>query len=79
DLPDEELSRIGVEEAADVQLFVVASIADYTSELAPTGDPGTIFLNLAAPITVNMRTHEARQVILDRQGWPLRHAVATRG
>ncbi|MGZ4793018.1 MAG: flagellar assembly protein FliW [Ilumatobacteraceae bacterium] len=79
DLPDDELSRIGVEEAADVQLFVVATIADYTPELAPTGDPGTIFLNLAAPITVNMRTHEARQVILDRQGWPLRHAVATRG
>ncbi|MGZ4768744.1 MAG: flagellar assembly protein FliW [Ilumatobacteraceae bacterium] len=79
DLPDDELSRIGVEEAADVQLFVVATIADYTSELAPTSDPGTIFLNLAAPITVNMRTHEARQVILDRQGWPLRHAVATRG
>ncbi|MGZ4679234.1 MAG: flagellar assembly protein FliW [Ilumatobacteraceae bacterium] len=79
DLPDDELSRIGVEEAADVQLLVVATIADYTSELAPTSDPGTIFLNLAAPITVNMRTHEARQVILDRQGWPLRHAVATRG
>ncbi|MGZ4739255.1 MAG: flagellar assembly protein FliW [Ilumatobacteraceae bacterium] len=79
DLPDDELSRIGVEEAADVQLLVVATIADYTSELAPTSDPGTIFLNLAVPITVNMRTHEARQVILDRQGWPLRHAVATRG
>jgi flagellar assembly factor FliW len=79
DLPDDELSRIGVEEAADVQLLVVATIADYTSELTPTSDPGTIFLNLAAPITVNMRTHEARQVILDRQGWPLRHAVATRG
>ncbi len=79
DLPDDELSRIGVEEAADVQLLVVATIAGYTSEPTPTGDPGTVFLNLAAPITVNMRTREARQVILDRQGWPLRHAIATRG
>ncbi|MGZ4701536.1 MAG: flagellar assembly protein FliW, partial [Ilumatobacteraceae bacterium] len=36
DLPDDELSRIGVEEAADVQLLVVATIADYTSEVTPT-------------------------------------------
>ncbi len=79
DLPDEELSRIGVEEAADVQLLVVATISSQMLEPASTDDAGTIWLNLAAPITVNVRTHEARQVILDRQGWPLRHAVATRG
>ena len=79
DLPDEELSRIGVEEAADVQLLVVATISSQLLEPTSTDDAGTIWLNLAAPITVNVRTHEARQVILDRQGWPLRHAVATRG
>ena len=79
DLPDEELSRIGDEEAADVQLLVVATISSQMLEPASTDDAGTIWLNLAAPITVNVRTHEARQVILDRQGWPLRHAVATRG
>ena len=79
DLPDEELSRIGVEEAADVQLLVVATISSKMLEPASTDDAATIWLNLAAPITVNVRTHEARQVILDRQGWPLRHAVATRG
>jgi flagellar assembly factor FliW len=79
DLPDEELSRIGVEEAADVQLLVVATISSQMLEPTSTDDAGTIWLNLAAPITVNVRTHEARQVILDRQGWPLRHAVATRG
>jgi flagellar assembly factor FliW len=79
DLPDDELSRIGVEEAADVQLLVVATISSQILEPTSTDDAGTIWLNLAAPITVNVRTHEARQVILDRQGWPLRHAVATRG
>jgi len=70
DLPDDELARIGVEEAADVQLLVVATIA---------AEPdAAIWLNLAAPITVNVRTRQARQVILDRQGWPLRHPVAAR-
>jgi flagellar assembly factor FliW len=62
-----------------VQLLVVATISSQMLEPASTDDAGTIWLNLAAPITVNVRTHEARQVILDRQGWPLRHAVATRG
>jgi flagellar assembly factor FliW len=79
DLPDDELARIGVDEAADVQLLVVATISSQILEPTSADDAGTIWLNLAAPITVNVRTHEARQVILDRQGWPLRHAVATRG
>ncbi len=68
DLPDDELSRIGVQEAADVQVLVVATIAS-------SDEGSTIWLNLAAPITVNVRTSQARQVILDRQGWPLRHPV----
>ena len=80
DLPDDELARIGVEEAADVQLLVVATLAGQTSIGAgPDAVASTVWLNLAAPITVNVRTHQARQVILDRQGWPLRHAVGAQG
>lgn len=77
DLPDDELARIGVDGPADVQVLVVATIAGNTS-----GDPAdgiTIWLNLAAPIVVNTKTCDARQVILDRQGWPLRHPVQARG
>jgi hypothetical protein len=81
-LPDGELARIGVAEAADVQLLVVATIAPAAE--TPTGSGTTadtpaqamtIWLNLAAPITLNLRNSQARQIILDRQGWPLRHAV----
>ena len=79
ELPDDELARIGVEEAADVQLLVVATISGKASSGASAPASGTVWLNLAAPITVNVRTHEARQIILDRQGWPLRHAVGTGG
>ena len=80
DLPDEELARIGVQEAADVQLLVVATLAGASSVGSAADDAAaTIWLNLAAPITVNVRTHQARQVILDRQGWPLRHAVGVGG
>ena len=38
-----------------------------------------VYLNLAAPLVVNPERRSARQVILDRQGWPLRHPVAVRG
>ncbi len=74
DLPDEDLARIDVRDASDVYVQVVATIAAATE-----ATPGTVFLNLAAPIVVNTRTHQARQVILDRQGWPLRHAIALKG
>jgi flagellar assembly factor FliW len=88
DLPDDELERIGVLDASDITVLVVATIAaapahpavDATA--APAGDsaaaPARIWLNLAAPITINVRTNQARQVILDRQGWPLRHPVSAR-
>ncbi len=70
DLPEDELARIGVRDPEQVSVLVVATIA---------GDSTTVWLNLAAPIAVNVERREARQVILDRQGWPLRHPVAVRG
>jgi flagellar assembly factor FliW len=78
DLPDDELARIGVLDARDITVLVVATIptSDDTKDL---DSAGVIWLNLAAPITINARTNVARQVILDRQGWPLRHPVSTRG
>jgi flagellar assembly factor FliW len=36
-------------------------------------------LNLTAPIAVNVETMQARQIILDRQGWPMRHPIALKG
>jgi flagellar assembly factor FliW len=78
DLPDDELARIGVLDARDITVLVVATIP-VPEDADGTSDGGVIWLNLAAPITVNARTNVARQVILDRQGWPLRHPVSTRG
>ena len=66
-------------EAADVQLLVVATLAGDSIAGSEAAEAATVFLNLAAPITVNVRTRQARQVILDRQGWPLRHAVGVGG
>ena len=70
DLPAEELARIGIDAPEQTSVLVVATIA---------ADRSTVWLNLAAPIAVNVETGQARQVILDRQGWPLRHAVSVRG
>ncbi|MCU1393237.1 MAG: hypothetical protein JWM34_1665 [Ilumatobacteraceae bacterium] len=79
DLPDDELERIGIRDASDISVLVVATIPT-APESATEADraEGVIWLNLAAPITVNVRTNTARQVILDRQGWPLRHPITTR-
>jgi flagellar assembly factor FliW len=74
DLPDAELARIDISEPSDVQLYVVATLAPSgTAESGPA-----VWLNLAAPIAINVRNRKARQVILDRQGWPLRHPVGAR-
>lgn len=70
DLPDHDLARIGVHDPGDLELYVVATIAE---------DRRSVYLNLAAPLVVNSTERIARQVILDRQGWPLRHAVGVRG
>lgn len=70
DLPDADLARLGITAADQIALFVVATIAP---------DRQSVWLNLTAPITVNVETFEARQVILDRQGWPMRHPVAPKG
>jgi flagellar assembly factor FliW len=93
DLPDEELVQMGIEDAGDVNLFVVATIVessprpavpepDTAPESAPETAPErsvTVLLNLAAPIVLNRHSGVARQLILDRQGWPLRHPVVAKG
>ena len=70
DLPEDDLARIEVTKPEDVALYVVATLAE---------DRRHVYLNLTAPIVVHTERRLARQVILDRQGWPLRHPVAVRG
>jgi flagellar assembly factor FliW len=80
DLPDEELVQMGIEDAGDVNLLVVATIVESTPR-EPAADERavTVLLNLAAPIVLNRHSGVARQLILDRQGWPLRHPVVAKG
>jgi len=67
DLPDAEMGALGAHHPDDVAVLVVVRL-DVESRQA--------FLNLAAPIVVHAAKGVARQMILDRQGWPMRHAVA---
>ena len=67
DLPDAEMGALGALEADDVAVLVVARIVVAARQA---------YLNLAAPIVVHAAKGVARQMILDRQGWPMRHAVA---
>lgn len=69
-LPDAEMQALGAAEPDDVAVLVVARI-DVQAKQA--------YLNLAAPIVVHAAKGLARQMILDRQGWPMRHPVALGG
>ena len=79
DLPDEELVQMGIEDAGDVNLLVVATIVESTPREPVEERAVTVLLNLAAPIVLNRHSGVARQLILDRQGWPLRHPVVAKG
>ena len=61
ELDSEHLAPVGADSAAEVDVYVVATI----SEGAPV-------VNLLAPILVNPATSSAVQVILDGDAWPLR-------
>jgi flagellar assembly factor FliW len=67
DLPDADLAAIEITSPDQAAVLVVAGI-DIAARRA--------WLNLAAPIVVNSANGKARQTILDRQGWPMRHPVA---
>lgn len=66
-LPDAEMDALGAHDPGDIAVLVVARI-DVQARQA--------YLNLAAPIVVHAGKGVARQMILDRQGWPMRHPVA---
>jgi len=61
ELTNEHLAPLGAEGAAQVDVFVVATI-----------EGGSPVVNLLAPILVNPATGSAAQVILDEAAWPLR-------
>lgn len=62
------------------QLAAVRGTDDESEELltlvvvTPAAEKSTA--NLAAPILVNQHSHEAAQVILDGDEWPLRYSLA---
>ncbi len=56
---DEDLTALGAAEAAELDVYVVANIAD-----------GTPTVNLLAPIVVNRASAAATQLILE-EDWPL--------
>ena len=58
-IADEDLAALGASSSAEVDVYVVANIAD-----------GTPVVNLLAPIVVNPAAGSATQLILD-QDWPL--------
>jgi len=57
---------LDIEDEADVGVVVIANL---------DGEDNEIFVNLSAPVVINVRKNLARQVILDQDHYPLRYAI----
>jgi flagellar assembly factor FliW len=60
-------------DAARLGLHPEDSYIVYTLVTIPRGRPEAMTLNLAGPILVHTRTKQARQVVVDGDGWEVRH------
>ncbi|WP_163541806.1 flagellar assembly protein FliW [Occultella kanbiaonis] len=63
-LSAEQGNRLGLTDASDAEVFVVAN---------PAGETTTV--NLMAPVIVHRGSGAALQVILENQDWPLQHPL----
>ncbi len=65
-LSDEELKELDAEASEDLSYYVVCVIRDSVAEST---------VNLKAPLVVNARTRQARQIILDQSEYTFRHVL----
>ena len=65
-LSDEELKELDAEASEDLSYYVVCVMRDSVAEST---------VNLKAPLVVNARTRQARQIILDQSEYTFRHVI----
>ena len=65
-LSDEELKELDAEASEDLSYYVVCVMRDSVAEST---------VNLKAPLVVNARTRQARQIILDQSEYTFRHGL----
>jgi flagellar assembly factor FliW len=67
DLPTMDAARLKIHEPGDVAILVTVTLPD---------SPGrTACANLQAPIVINVRTRQGRQVILNDRAWAVREPL----
>ncbi len=67
DIDDSELSKVGINNPADVLLLSIVTVP---------GDGSPVTANLRGPLVINKKTHEGMQVILDDKKWPIKFDIA---
>lgn len=65
-LPEYELKDLGAESVEDLSYYVICVIRDSVAEST---------VNLRAPLVVNARNRQARQVILEQTEYTFRHVL----
>lgn len=66
DVPDSELERIGANSEDDVTIFNPVTL---------NAEEGCVYVNLLGPFIVNLKTFQARQVVLAESEYPVRARV----
>jgi flagellar assembly factor FliW len=67
DIDDSELSKLGIQDPADVLLLSIVTVPN---------DGSPVTANLRGPMVINKKSHEGMQVILDDKKWPIKFEVA---
>ena len=67
DLPDEDVQVLNLQGSEEVAIFAIVTI--------PGDDTAKITANLLAPIVINTRLKQAKQVILSRSSYSARHLL----
>ncbi len=67
DIDDEELSKVGIQDPADVLLLSIITVPS---------DGSPVTANLRGPLVINKKSHVGMQVILDDKKWPIKFDVA---
>lgn len=65
-LPAWEAEKIGVQDPQDAVIYVIVTIPE---------EPTQMTANLQAPLVINLKNRQARQVILGEGSYPLRYPI----
>lgn len=67
EIDEEEAEKLGIKDPLDAEVYVIVTI--------PRGNPQDMTANLKAPIVINKKKRLAKQLVLDREDYPIKYRL----